>query len=379
MVSRGEVASAVPGVRPLFRIRDIISFGLHRISIPIKVPFLSNAYDSGPPDSSEGGTQTTSHEHLNVGGGGRRIDPKFQVLTVATVLCTFGLITLGGVVRLTGSGLGCPDWPLCHGQIIPPLEYHALIEYSHRMLAVVVGMLIVLQMLIVWLLYRNRPWLLIPSALGVVLVIVQGALGGASVITELAGGLVLAHLATAEALVACLVVVSAVAIGPSPRLDRIRFAGSPVAELLRLTLITAAAGYVLLITGSYVTVSDAAISCGESWPLCNGRLFPESHLAWVHMTHRVMSVLVGALAVGVLASAFRLSGAGSPVRWAALAVGASVVVQVGLGATIVAEGFTAVVRVSHLSAGTFMWISLVVLTFMALKGQPDHLEGKGRA
>ena len=44
-------------------------------------------------------------------------------------------ISLGGIVRITDSGLGCPDWPLCHGKLLPPLELHTLIEYSHRLSA----------------------------------------------------------------------------------------------------------------------------------------------------------------------------------------------------------------------------------------------------
>ena len=51
-----------------------------------------------------------------------------QSLTIIAIVAAVGQVTLGGVVRATGSGLGCPDWPLCYGSIIPPLNSAALIE-----------------------------------------------------------------------------------------------------------------------------------------------------------------------------------------------------------------------------------------------------------
>ncbi|MDE2802837.1 MAG: COX15/CtaA family protein, partial [Chloroflexota bacterium] len=82
-----------------------------------------------------------------------------RILLAVTVAATFGLITLGGVVRATESGLGCPDWPLCHGQIIPPFEYHVLIEYSHRLVASVVGALVVACAVLVWWKHRESTGL----------------------------------------------------------------------------------------------------------------------------------------------------------------------------------------------------------------------------
>ncbi len=308
------------------------------------------------------------------------VGPKLQVLTVFTVVCIFALITLGGVVRLTGSGLGCPDWPLCHGQLFPPIEYHALIEYSHRMLAALVGVLVVAQALVVWRWHRDRRWLLGLCLLGVVLVIFQGSLGGITVLTELAAGLVMAHLATAEALIACMVLASALALQGSPRASQDpETSRQPLAGLRRITLITTGMVYLLLLTGSYVTVSDAAIACGQSWPLCGDSLIPEGHLAWVHMFHRLVTLVVSGLVAVVLVRAWRQGRGWDHLKWTAIALAGLLALQIGLGAEVVLGGFDTILRATHLSLGTLMWVSLVVLASLVVIGRPRELQRSGHA
>ncbi|HEV3473851.1 MAG TPA: COX15/CtaA family protein, partial [Actinomycetota bacterium] len=106
-------------------------------------------------------------------------------LTTATAAATLALVTIGGVVRATGSGLGCPDWPKCHGRWIPPLEIESLIEYSHRLTAAVVGVLVLVTAYVAWRRARGDRAVLWPAAAAVPVVIVQAGLGRAAVVGEL--------------------------------------------------------------------------------------------------------------------------------------------------------------------------------------------------
>src|SRR6266852_6240053 len=95
-------------------------------------------------------------------------------------------IALGGVVRVSGSGLGCPDWPLCNGRPYPPANVHSIIEYSHRAVGSVTGVLIIATVAGAWIVFRKRrplvAWLATASLIGVV---GEGILGGIVVAKEL--------------------------------------------------------------------------------------------------------------------------------------------------------------------------------------------------
>src|SRR6202162_5006733 len=216
----------------------------------------------------------------------------FRALSVATAVVTYALVVLGGVVRVSGSGLGCPDWPLCHGRLLPPLNLHAIIEYSHRTTASLTSTLVVLTAAVAWLAWRKRRDLVIPATVALAVLVVRGAI---TVRLELPPMIVLAHLATAMALLGAVCVTAVAALVPAP-------AGAVDRVAMRRMLLAAGGTYVLIISGSLVVGSGASGAC-NAWPLCGGGLsFAFDGSPAIQLLHRGIAGLSGLLIVLSLVS-----------------------------------------------------------------------------
>ena len=115
-----------------------------------------------------------------------------QIAELALVFLTLIVFT-GAAVRLSGSGLGCPDWPKCYGKVAPPLETHAWIEFGNRLLSGLVGVVAAAAGLLA---FRRRPFRRDLALIGVLLpigVVAQAVLGGFTVRNHLAPGFVMGH------------------------------------------------------------------------------------------------------------------------------------------------------------------------------------------
>ena len=290
----------------------------------------------------------------------------FRRLAVLTAIFAYLQIALGGVVRVSGSGLGCPDWPLCHGRPYPPADPHAIIEYSHRAVGSVTGILIVATVVLAWVVYRNRrplvAWLATASLIGVV---GEGVLGGVVVVNELSPWLVVVHLGLAMMILGFLV-ATAVMAGPP-------VAGVPDRSFRRLAALAAGATYVLLLTGSIVVAGHADQSC-HAWPLCGGGLTPEFGGANAFtMLHRGAVLAIGVLIVYVLVTAIRRWGMRSAIGLSATATLAIFGVQVAVGAgSALTDG--AFFNGLHVALATLVWAGVLTCTVLTLPRSDRSVE-----
>ena len=313
----------------------------------------------------------------------KRTDTLFRSAAIVTLAFAFAQVTLGGVVRATGSGLGCPDWPLCHGQIIPPFQTDTLLEYSHRLVASTLGLLMLFTAALVWLYYRRNSWMLWSAAAGLALVAAAALLGGATVLTELEWWLRLIHLALAEALATALVVLiiagwretggappPVAALSPNEERRARRFNAHIVATFVAV--------FLLMLYGSYMVGQGYGTSCA-TWPLCRGELLPRGVAYEIHMGHRYMSAIVGLMVLALAARAYVRGRDWPALRWAAALTAGLFLAQIVAGAAIIWAAFGVAEKVTHLSMATLTWIALTFLCALAYRRRGAGLANAPRA
>ncbi|HEY7660504.1 MAG TPA: heme o synthase [Actinomycetota bacterium] len=286
---------------------------------------------------------------------------RFQKLSIATTASTVALIAVGGLVRATDSGLGCPSWPTCYGRWIPPLEYHALIEYSHRLLASIVVVLIGAQAALAWKHYRRVKLIFRPALAAVGLVVLQAALGGIVVEGGLEAWLVTAHFATAMALLGVLVTITANSFctvklpqkGPGIAGSDPRFA--------RLTMWTAGASFVLLIVGAAVRSENAGLAFRD-WPLMDGRLVPTlDGVATLMFAHRLLAAVVAVLVIWEAIRARTMVNRSKDLVIMTTVVLGLYVAQILVGAANVWTELSAAAVTAHVTLSALIWGVLVAI------------------
>ncbi|MGI9040524.1 MAG: heme o synthase [Gemmatimonadales bacterium] len=269
-----------------------------------------------------------------------------------------GLIVLGGVVRITGSGMGCGDsWPRCNGEWFAPLDLPTLIESSHRWLAVAVSLLVAAALAVAWTRHRRDLRLLGPTTLAAAVLVAQVLLGAVTVKLELPPWVVITHLANAMLLLAVLIVLGLRTSVASPVAVN-RHSAHP------LVLATAGLGFLVILFGAQVANFDAGLLC-LGFPLCNGSaLPPATPLAGLNWTHRTLAFGFLTLAAGLAAWLRRRSDAESQGlrRWSAIVL-VLTLTQIGVAAGMVLQLLPGSLRALHLLVGTLVWAALVVLTF----------------
>jgi len=253
------------------------------------------------------------------------------------------------------------------------MEFHTLIEYSHRLNASLLMVLVVALFVFCWFRYRDEKSVVILSGSAVGLVLSAAILGGITVLTELAWWVRLIHLTLAELLIAAIVGVVWLAFSPK----EINFAGlrqiSTPKWKTKLSII--AIGLLLLIiSGSYMVGSGAGSACA-SWPLCRGELFPQGSIYAIHMGHRYIAAIM-LLAAGYIAWSFIKTDGDIPgLKSASMGLIHSILIQIIIGAVLVWSGFTPEFKTIHLALATLIWIAAIYMISCVLQNNSRYSKG----
>ena len=273
----------------------------------------------------------------------------------------FGLIVLGSIVRTTGSGLACPDWPLCQGRLIPPLQFNVLIEWLHRLVALLVSLMLAATVGVIFFARELRARLGALAGLAIGLLAVQILLGALTVWKLLDPSVVGGHLAAALLLFSTLLSITLVAGGEAAGDE----AEEPLAPrpdgLLPLMLLTCALIYLQAVLGGVVSASQASLACPD-WPTCNGEWFPPLEgLVGLQMAHRWGAYLLAGL---LLVVGFRSRGSADPVvaHAGSLLLGLTLG-QIVLGVSNVVLGIRPWLSAVHLANAAGMLAVAIATTF----------------
>ena len=319
----------------------------------------------------------------------------FRRLALAGVLSTAALILLGGIVRVSGSGLGCGPagsglhgWPFCGGDVIPGANLNSVIEYSHRALASIVALVMIALAVLAVRRLRAHRGIVRATLAAAGLVVAQGLLGAATVELNLDAALVATHLLLAMLLLGLMLYVW--------RASRPEVIGRPAPDagpgLRALAGATAVVVLLTIVAGGYMAGTEnhgrtdrahtvgAHYACGTQFPSCNGKLLPfgQSPLVDVHLAHRSLMYLASVLVLALAAVTLRRRPSRTVTRGALAAV-AVLVLQILVGALNVwiAPQEPALI-LTHLALATGLWAAVATVR-LALWPVPAPIASPARS
>lgn len=303
---------------------------------------------------------------------------RFAALVAAA---TTLLIFVGGMVTSTGSGLAVPDWPNTYGWFMFtfPMKYWVggiFYEHVHRVVASAVGFLILVLAFYLWR-AEPRAWVRRLGFIALGAVVVQGLLGGITVLFLLPKPVSIGHAGLAQ-LVLCLTMTIALVTSPGWLRGYANAHGAPADDriLQRMALATVTAIYLQILVGATMRHLGAGLAIPD-FPWAFGRLVPphwDTGIA-IHFAHRVGGAIVASLVLATAGHVFYHHRAWRAlVRPAALLV-ALVSVQITLGALTVLSGRQPVINSLHVATGASVLATCLVLTLRAYRVRFDITVG----
>ncbi len=290
--------------------------------------------------------------------------PALHRYALVVAAATAALLFIGGLVTSTGSALSVPDWPLSFGKVFPPMTGGVLFEHGHRMVAAAVGLLTIV--LAGWL-WRAEPrrWVRRLGVAALAAVVLQGVLGGITVLLKLPVAVAVAHAGLAE-IFFCLTAAIALVTSrgwlepPGPTSD----SGRP--SLRALSAATVGFVYLQVLAGALVRHSGAGLAIPD-FPLAFGQLWPsvDSRLVAYQLLHRAGAVVVAALVIWTVAVTLHRHGDVPALRRPALALALLLAWQIYLGAAIIWTRRAVMPTTTHVLSGASVLVTSLILALRA--------------
>jgi cytochrome c oxidase assembly protein subunit 15 len=277
---------------------------------------------------------------------------QYQVIAYITLASLTLIVLTGAAVRLTGSGLGCPDWPRCYGNALPPLSTHALIEFSNRALSGLVGVMAVVAAITA---FTRRPFRRDLAVLALLLplgVVAQAVLGGFTVREHLAPGFVMGHFG-----LSMLVLIAALALAWRARFEP----GSRPHATDRLAVWAVRAlaplGALTIFAGTAATAAGPHAGGSPGQRIHRLTFEGNDTLMWVVHRHATIAAIFGVLVIAVWLLCRRRSAAEGLME--PLTV---------LGVLLAAQGLVGSVQYELKLPSDMVWVhvTLATLTWLAI-------------
>jgi heme A synthase len=289
---------------------------------------------------------------------------RLLTLALATDLVALITLMLGSWTRINGAGLTCPDWPLCHGRLLPTMAGGTLWEWLHRLLAFAVAPLVIALVVVAWRQRNGSPFMTPTLGLIAFLFVVQVLLGAETVRLANTPFSVVIHWATAMALIAALSALAVFAAASGVGQNR-NVEAPGVSMLLAVVLgMSAFIAFLTMCIGAYVSSSGAGLAC-LSIPGCAGSIVVHTSGQFVQMLHRVAAAATLISAAGAFALAWA-QPATSRVRIAVGTGVALVAVQVLLGLLNVTLRLPTDLREAHAVNAALLFLALFVAAAFAM-------------
>ena len=276
---------------------------------------------------------------------------------------TYLLITMGGIVCLTGTAVGCPDWPGCFGQIVPPMQSDAIIEYLHRFIAALTSPLIIIAAIVGWRKYRATRWVSRPPIIAIGFLLAVIVFGALAVLRGIPPVIAVIDLGSALVVLALMIAATVVAFSHRhyPGLaDRLAFT-SPFAQL---SLLTFGGVFIVLVSGVLVASSGSINQC-LSWTLYNEPLALVDWQGWLLLGRRILAAATSVLIAATVFQAWRTQRGRHAVLRAATILGIVFLLESILGLFIVVMDSPIALWVINVATAAALWAMTVILVVLA--------------